>query len=68
LNAVSGKKLGQILERNGFVLKSQASSHRKYVKAGYPPIIVPIHGSTDLKTGLLATLLKLSGLTESDLL
>lgn len=68
MKSVSGRALARALERNGWVLLRVKGSHHVYGKVGNPArLSVPIHGSTPLKTGLQAHLMKLAGLVESDL-
>ena len=69
MKSVSGKELCRILEINGWTLARINGSHHIYKKEGeFALLTVPVHGNTALKTGLLASLLKLSGLTEENLL
>ncbi|HMV98896.1 MAG TPA: type II toxin-antitoxin system HicA family toxin [Acidobacteriota bacterium] len=68
MKSISGKEFAKILERHGWNLLRVQGSHHIYGKAGLPVrISVPIHGNQPLKTGLLRTLLKAAGLSESDL-
>jgi predicted RNA binding protein YcfA (HicA-like mRNA interferase family) len=68
MKSVSGKKLAAALERHGWKLLRVSGSHHVYGKPGVSArITIPIHGNTVLKAGLLSTLLKLAGLSESDL-
>jgi predicted RNA binding protein YcfA (HicA-like mRNA interferase family) len=68
MKSVSGKEFAKVLERRGWSLLRVQGSHHIYGKAGLPVrISIPIHGNQPLKTGLLRTLLKAAGLSESDL-
>ena len=68
MKSVSGKRFAKILERKGWVLKKVAGSQHVYYNPGTKQIAsVPVHGSCDLKRGLLHDLMKLAGLTEDDL-
>jgi predicted RNA binding protein YcfA (HicA-like mRNA interferase family) len=68
MKSVSGKQLAAVLERHGWQLLRINGSHHIYGKSGVPArITIPIHGNTKLKIGLLASLLKIAGLTEADL-
>lgn len=68
MKAVSGKVLAQVLERHGWRLLRVRGSHHIYGKSGsIVRLSVPIHGNAPLKIGLLNHLLKMAGLTESDL-
>jgi predicted RNA binding protein YcfA (HicA-like mRNA interferase family) len=50
------------------MLKRISGSHHIYFKPGVQGLaVVPIHGNTDLKRGLLRDLMKLAGFTEDDL-
>jgi predicted RNA binding protein YcfA (HicA-like mRNA interferase family) len=62
---MTGKELAKILEKNGWILIRVQGSHHIYGKAGVNvKISVPIHGSKDLKIGLLRYLLKQANLTD----
>jgi predicted RNA binding protein YcfA (HicA-like mRNA interferase family) len=68
MKSMSGKELAKVLERHGWSLLRVQSSHHIYGKPGSNVrLSVPVHGNQTLKTGLLKHLLKLAGLTESDL-
>ena len=68
MKAVSGKDFAKLLERHGWDLKRVHGSHHIYTKTDDPArISVPIHGNHSLKTGLLKHLMKLAGLSETDL-
>lgn len=68
MKAVSGKVLAQVLERHGWRLLRVRGSHHIYGKSGsIVRLSVPIYGNAPLKIGLLNHLLKMAGLTESDL-
>lgn len=68
MKSVSGKELAKALERNGWTLLRINGSHHIYGKNGVPVrISIPMHGNRPLKTGLLAHILKMAGLKESDL-
>ena len=67
MKAVSGKEMWRILERNGWVLTRIHGSHHRFEKAGYPRIVVPVHGNKTLKTGTQHEIMKQAGLTEDDL-
>ena len=65
---VSGKRLAQIADENGWVLVSQVGSHAKYRN----PItgkmaIIPIHGNHDLRFGLQRALMRTLEISEADL-
>ena len=68
MKSISGKRFAKLLERHGWQLAHVKGSHHVYVKQGNPArISVPIHGSQDLKIGLLKHLMKIAGVSESEL-
>jgi predicted RNA binding protein YcfA (HicA-like mRNA interferase family) len=68
VKAVSGGAFARALENRGWTLLRVNGSHRIYGKAGVKArLSIPIHGSSPLKSGLLAHLLRLASLTETDL-
>ena len=68
MRAVSGKEFCRVLEQHGWSLLRVSGSHHIYGKAGVSVrLSVPVHGNDSLKTGLLRHLVKMAGLTESDL-
>ena len=68
MKSVSGKELAKALERNGWSLLRIHGSHHIYGRPGsVVRISAPIHGNSALKTGLFKHILKMSGLTEGDL-
>jgi predicted RNA binding protein YcfA (HicA-like mRNA interferase family) len=68
MKAVSGKELARLLERRGWQLLRVNGSHHIYGKPGnIVRLSVPVHGNQPLKIGLLHHLLKMAGLSESDL-
>jgi predicted RNA binding protein YcfA (HicA-like mRNA interferase family) len=68
LKIISGLEFKKILEQNGWELKRIKGSHHVYVKVGNPArISIPVHGNKPLKIGLLRHLMKIAGLSESDL-
>ena len=57
-----------MLERHGWVLLRIHGSHHYYGKAGVDvKLSVPVHANRSMKPGLLRSLLKAAGLSESDL-
>ena len=67
MKPLSGKELAKALERHGWVLRRTRGSHHIYTKAGSNVrLSVPIHVNKPLRAGLLAHLMKIAGLTESD--
>lgn len=67
MKAVSGKEMCRILERQGWTLKRIRSSHHRYEKRGYSPVVVPVHGNKTLKTGTQHDIMKNADLTDADL-
>lgn len=68
MKSISGKKLGKIVERKGWILKKVTGSHHIYEKQGNPKILsIPVHRNQDLKIGTLKALMKIAELTEKDL-
>ena len=68
MKAVSGKEFAKLLERHGWTLLRVQGSHHIYGKTGSDiRLSVPIHGNQTLKIGLLRHLMKMAGITESDL-
>jgi len=68
MRSVSGKEFAKILERHGWSLLRVQGSHHIYGRTGSDVrLSVPIHGNQALKTGLLRHLMRLAGLSESDL-
>lgn len=64
LPCVKGQAAIRAFEKAGFSLSRIRGSHHVLSKAGHPrPLIVPMHGSTDVKQGTLRALIKASGLS-----
>jgi len=61
---VSSRHIIQVLERNGFVIKSQSGSHVKLLK-GTRCTIVP-HPRKDMPIGTFQSIIKQSGLTKQE--
>jgi len=68
MKTMSGKELGRIVERNGWVLLRIQGSHHIYGRPGSRVrLSIPVHGNKPLKLGLLKHLLKLADLPETAL-
>ena len=68
MRSISGKEFARLLEHHGWSLLRVQGSHHIYGKAGSNVrLSVPIHGNQALKTGLLRHLMKLAGISESEL-
>ena len=61
---IASREVIRILERNGFVLKSQKGSHCKYVKENRT-VIVP-HPKPQLPLGTFLSIVRQSGLDKKD--
>jgi predicted RNA binding protein YcfA (HicA-like mRNA interferase family) len=58
----------RVLEGHGWALVRTWGSHHAFQKPGEPGIIiVPVHGSRNLKPGTQHDIMKAAGLQESDL-
>ena len=68
MKQVSGKVFLKIASAHGWALDRTKGSHHIMIKDGVEEILViPVHGSKPLKTGTLRSLMKVVGITESDL-
>ncbi|MBF0257735.1 MAG: type II toxin-antitoxin system HicA family toxin [Desulfamplus sp.] len=68
MKSISGKKFARILEGLGWNLVRINGSHHIYMKQGSTArISLPIHGTDDLKIGLLRHFMKVAGITEKEL-
>jgi predicted RNA binding protein YcfA (HicA-like mRNA interferase family) len=68
MKSFSGKEFAKILERHGWTLLRVQGSHHIYGKTKSDVrLSVPIHGNQTLKIGLLRHLMKMAGISESDL-
>ena len=64
----SGKQMAAIARQNGWVLKSQSGSHAKYRDpVSGRSVMIPIHGSSLLKSGTQKAIMKVMGLTDDDI-
>lgn len=65
LPAVNGKQVIRALGRAGFVVNRTSGSHHMLAHRSDPAriVIVPMHGSHDIKTGTLRSILKQAGIT-----
>ena len=63
----SAKHLIKILTQHGFVLKRSSDSHHIYYNAStQKTIVVPIHGSKDLKKGTFFAIIKQAGIEKDN--
>ena len=67
MKAVSGKQFAKILRDHGWQLVRITKHHIYQSPDGKKTVSVPVHNNQDLKTGILSTFLKQTGLTEADL-
>jgi predicted RNA binding protein YcfA (HicA-like mRNA interferase family) len=68
MKSISGQRLSKILVSKGWVLKTVKGSHRVFMKEGHRErISVPVHGNTDLKRGLLISIMKIADVSENEL-
>lgn len=61
---MNGKQLKKRLEDHGWALDRISGSHHIMVKEGHRSIPIPVHGTTDLPTGLIKAILKQAGIKE----
>jgi predicted RNA binding protein YcfA (HicA-like mRNA interferase family) len=68
MKSVSGREFAKAVEKHGWVLLRVQGSHHIYGREdSVVRLSVPVHGNQPLKTGLLAHLMKMAGLSEGDL-
>ena len=58
LPVITGKKLADFLEKEGFVFFRQNGSHLRYKHPDGRVTTVPIHGNNDLPIGLLRKIIR----------
>jgi len=68
LPSIGGRRVIRALERAGFVVQRTRGSHYILARPGDPghAVIVPVHGSRDLKPGTLRSIIHQAGLTTDD--
>ena len=65
---VSGRRLAKLVEQRGWSLSRINGSHHIFTFPGRRErIVIPIHGNSPLKIGLLRSLMKIAELEETDL-
>ena len=58
----------KLLEKNGFIFKRSKGSHQIfYNSATNITVIVPVHGSKDVKKGTFLAILKQAGIGKNDI-
>jgi predicted RNA binding protein YcfA (HicA-like mRNA interferase family) len=64
----SPQHLIKLLEKNGFVFKRSKGSHQIYYNASTNiTVIVPVHGSKDVKKGTFLAICKQAGIDKNDI-
>jgi predicted RNA binding protein YcfA (HicA-like mRNA interferase family) len=65
---VGGRRFARAVERKGWVLLRVHGSHHIYGRQGDTArLSIPMHEGRDLKTGLLAHLMRIAGVSFDDL-
>lgn len=68
MKSISGKAFARIVEQRGWTLLRISGSHYIYGRVGTTArLSIPVHGNKPLKIGLQRHLMKIGGLTESDI-
>jgi predicted RNA binding protein YcfA (HicA-like mRNA interferase family) len=68
MKQISGKDFCRVVERDGWILLRVNGSHHIYGKAGsIVRLSIPVHANRPLKLGLLRSMLKQAGLTETEI-
>ena len=62
---INPARMLRALGRSGFVLHRQSGSHAVLIKAGQPPVTVPVHTGT-LKQGTARAILRQACVDEED--
>ena len=61
MKQVSGRQLAKVVQQRGWTLSRINGSHHIFIKPGHRErIVIPIHGNTPLKTGLLRSQMKIA--------
>jgi predicted RNA binding protein YcfA (HicA-like mRNA interferase family) len=64
----SPQHLIKLLQKNGFIFKRSKGSHQIfYNTATNITVIVPVHGSKDVKKGTFLAILKQAGIDKNDI-
>ena len=67
MKPVSGKRMGKVLEENGWVLDRVNGSHHIYVHPDGGRVTVPVHANADLKPGTQRSVMRDAELANADL-
>jgi predicted RNA binding protein YcfA (HicA-like mRNA interferase family) len=60
---MTGDEIIKLLKKNGWKLNRISGSHHIMTKAGRRSVPVPVHGKKDLPKGLIAAILKQTGIS-----
>jgi predicted RNA binding protein YcfA (HicA-like mRNA interferase family) len=64
----SPQHLIKLLEKNGFIFKRSKGSHQIFYNTSTRiTVIVPVHGSKDVKKGTFLAILKQAGIDKNDI-
>ena len=67
LPSIRAREVVRVAESIGFVLDRQKGSHAVYYRASdHRRVVIPMHGTKDLKPGTLRGIIKDMGLTVED--
>jgi predicted RNA binding protein YcfA (HicA-like mRNA interferase family) len=65
---LSGREFARIIQQRGWQLARIHGSHHIFTMPNRRErLVIPIHGNRPLKVGLLRSLMKIAGLSETDL-
>ncbi|HHH76388.1 MAG TPA: type II toxin-antitoxin system HicA family toxin [Phycisphaerae bacterium] len=68
MKTISGKKMSDLLQKQGWTLARISGSHHIFVRQDSNlRITVPVHSNRDLKSGLQRAIMKQAGISERDL-
>jgi predicted RNA binding protein YcfA (HicA-like mRNA interferase family) len=68
MKPISGKKLGKMLEKRGWRLARTNGSYHTYKNPNVREMVtISIHGNKTIKLGILKQIMKIAGLSESDI-
>ena len=68
MRPISGKKLAKLLEKRGWRLARTNGSHHTYKNPNVREMVtISIHGNKTIKLGILKQIMKIAGLSESDI-
>lgn len=69
MKRLTGRQIGRVLRKQGWVMDRVKGSHHIFTKADRPEtiVVVPVHASRTLKIGTQRAIMKAAGLAEADL-